>query len=113
MEASGVVTRSGLPLETNPPDLDVIGPWICGMAHADPGPPWQNGSEELFNALHFQDAEERRYQLRLYEMHYAAVRPHQGLGGLTPLQAFQRDYPLHATSRMLGTPSPYSSCQVA
>jgi transposase len=87
-----------------------------------PRSPWQNGivershrtdNEELFKVLHFQDAEERRYQLRLYEMHYAAVRPHQGLGGLTPLQAFQRDYPLHATSRMLGTPSPYSSCQGA
>ena len=74
-----------------------------------PRSPWQNGiiershrtdNEELFNEFRFADAEERRYQLRLWEMHYA-VRPHQGLGGLTPLEVYQRDYQLHAAARML------------
>jgi len=75
-----------------------------------PRSPWQNGiiershrtdNEELFNLMRFSDPEERRYQLRLWEMYYASERPHQGLGGLTPLQVYQRDYPLHASTRML------------
>lgn len=77
--------------------------------------PWQNGivershrtdNEELFNIMHFTDSEERRYQLRLFEMYYSKERPHQGLGGLTPFQVYLRDYHLHATTRMLGMPSP-------
>ena|GEM_PF-5301463 len=48
--------------------------------------------------------EERRYQHRLYEMHYNTHRPHQGLEGETPLTVYQREYPLHATTRMLGAP---------
>jgi transposase InsO family protein len=75
-----------------------------------PRSPWQNGiiershrtdNEELFEVMHFSDPEERRLQLRLWEMYYASERPHQGLGGLTPLQVYQRDYPIHSAARML------------
>lgn len=80
-----------------------------------PRSPWQNGiiershrtdNEELFDVMQFADSEERRYQLRLFEMHYSHERPHQGLNGQTPFQVYLRDYPLHATTRMLRTPSP-------
>ncbi len=75
-----------------------------------PRSPWQNGiiershrtdNEELFHDMEFADPEERRYQLRLWEMHYATERPHQGLGGLTPFEVYRRDYPLHVGTRML------------
>jgi len=75
-----------------------------------PRSPWQNGiiershrtdNEALFKVTHFADPEERRYQLRLWEMHYNNERYHQGLKGLIPLEVYQRDYPLHASSRML------------
>lgn len=76
--------------------------------------PWQNGiiershrtdNEEVFSQYHFTDPEERRYIHRLWEMEYNARRPHQGLGGDAPMSRYQRDYPLHATTRMLGPPS--------
>jgi hypothetical protein len=75
-----------------------------------PGKPWQNGiiershrtdNEELFQAMRFQDSEERRYQLRLWENSYAFQRPHQALGNRTPFDVYVSDYPLHAASRML------------
>lgn len=75
-----------------------------------PRSPWQNGiiershrtdNEELFHVLRFTDPEERRYQLRLYEMYYNTQRPHQGLDGQTPLAVFQQDYPAEASLRML------------
>jgi transposase InsO family protein len=78
-----------------------------------PRSPWQNGivershrtdNEECFHALTFRDNEERRYQHRLYEMHYNTQRPHQGLNGDTPFAVYQREYPVHATTRMLGAP---------
>ncbi len=74
------------------------------------GCPWKNGfiersnrtdNDECFDVLQFTSSEERRYQHRLWEMHYGARRPHQGLKGLTPLQVYQRDYRLHAATRML------------
>jgi transposase InsO family protein len=72
--------------------------------------PWQNGiiershrtdNEELFEAVRFQDPEQRRYQLRLWEGHYACHRPHQALGNRTPFEVYVADYPLHASTRML------------
>lgn len=75
-----------------------------------PRSPWQNGiiershrtdNEELFDVLRFSDSEERCYQLRLWEMHYATQRTHQGLGGRTPFETYLREYPLHASTRML------------
>lgn len=72
--------------------------------------PWQNGiiershrtdNEEVFGKYHFTDSEERRYIHRLWEMEYNNRRPHQGLGGDTPMAVYQRDYPLHATTRNL------------
>lgn len=72
--------------------------------------PWQNGfiershrtdNEECFQQIRFASSEERRYYHRLWEMEYNTHRPHQGIGGHTPLQLFQRDYRLHAISRMI------------
>lgn len=72
--------------------------------------PWQNGfiersnrtdNDECFNRQTFGSSEERRYQHRLWEMHYNTERPHQGLHGATPWQVFQRDYPLHAHTSAL------------
>ena len=79
----------------------------------EPGKPWQNAfiersnrtdNEELFHVLHFTSPEERRYQLWLYEAYYNRERPHQGLGGRTPLQVYQSDYLAHAFGRMFPTP---------
>jgi transposase InsO family protein len=83
-----------------------------GLLHGKSRPhsPWQNGiiershrtdNEELFELLEFQDSEERKYQLKRWEMEYNSRRPHQGLGGRTPLEVYLSDYRLHATTRML------------
>jgi transposase InsO family protein len=86
---------------------------IHGMCK--PRSPWQNGiiershrtdNEELFHILKFHDSEERRYQLRLFEMYYAYERPHQGLSGHTPSEVYLRDYPMHAAARMINAPRP-------
>jgi transposase InsO family protein len=75
-----------------------------------PFKPWQNGivershrtdNEELFHVLRFADAEERRYQLKLWEQEYNWRRPHQSLGGQTPMAVYLQEYPTHAASRML------------
>jgi len=82
------------------------------MIHGTCAPykPWQNGivershrtdNEELFHVLRFSDPEERRYQLRLWEQEYNCRRPHQALGGQTPMQVYRQLYPLHAATRML------------
>ena len=72
---------------------------------SQPGKPWQNGiiersnrtdNEELFDRLHFNSSEERRYQLWLWEAEYNTHRPHQGLGGQTPLQVYVSNYRAHA-----------------
>jgi len=69
------------------------------------GSPWQNGfiersnrtdNDECFSHQQFTSSEERQYMHRLWEMHYNTCRPHQGLGGRTPWNVFQSDYPLHA-----------------
>lgn len=76
----------------------------------DPGAPWQNGivershrtdNEELFDMMRFADSEERRYQLKLWEFEYNNLRPHQALGGRTPMEGYLEEYRLHATTRML------------
>lgn len=83
-----------------------------GFLHGQckPRSPWQNGiiershrtdNEELFNRTVFKDAEERRYQLRLWEMEYNAKRPHQGLGGKIPMEVYRSEYQIHAATRML------------
>lgn len=67
--------------------------------------PWQNGfiersnrtdNDECFSLQQFSSSEERCYIHRLWEMHYNAERPHQGLNGRTPWAVFVSDYPLHA-----------------
>jgi hypothetical protein len=88
----------------------VVDEW--GFIHGKSRPhcPWQNAmiershrtdNEELFNLIEFESPEERRYQLRLWEMWYNNHRPHQGLGGKTPMDVFKTDYQLHVVSRML------------
>jgi len=76
--------------------------------------PWQNGiiershrtdNEECFRTRYYASSEERRYYHRLWELDYNTRRPHQGLGGATPLVILCREYPLHATSMMLRKPS--------
>lgn len=78
----------------------------------EPGKPWQNAfiersnrtdNEELFGVLHFSSSEERRYQLWLYEAEYNTHRPHQGLGGRTPLEVYLSEYRAHAFGRMILT----------
>ena len=76
-----------------------------GRIHAliPKGKPWKNGfiersnrtdNENLFHVMRFMDPEERRYQLRLWEMEYNRTRPHQGIENLTPLQMAQQQHPL-------------------
>jgi transposase InsO family protein len=74
------------------------------------GCPWQNGfversnrsdNDELFDQERFDDAEHRRYRLWLWEAYYNHQRPHQSLGGRSPMDRFQQEYPLHASARML------------
>ena len=80
----------------------------CLHALIPPGKPWRNGfiersnrtdKEELFTRLRFIDAEDRRYQLKLWEMEYNHHRPHQGIGNQIPYQVYYRDYPFHAAYR--------------
>jgi len=83
-----------------------------GLTHGKckPGAPWQNGivershrtdNEELFRVMRFKDREMRRYQLKLWDFEYNTRRPHQSLGGLTPMKVYLSEYRHHATSRML------------
>jgi len=63
-----------------------------------PHSPWQNGivershrtdNEEFFHLFRFNSSEERKMRLRLWEMEYNYNRPHQGLGGVTPMKKFK------------------------
>jgi len=85
---------------------------VLGMRHGtiQSRSPWQNGfiershrteNDECFQGLRFASSEDRRYQHRLWEMGYNNTRPHQGIGNRTPLQVWQRDYRIHAVTRML------------
>ena len=83
-----------------------------GLIHGkcDRGSPWQNGivershrtdNEELFHVTRFTDPEMRRYTLKLWDFEYNTRRPHQGLGGRTPMQVYLAEYGFHAFIRML------------
>ena len=72
--------------------------------------PWRNGiiersnrtdNEECFHQIRFTSSEHRRYQHRLWEMHYNNKRPHQGLDNKTPLQIYKEHYEFHAGARNL------------
>lgn len=78
-----------------------------GRTHAliAKGQPWKNGfiersnrtdNENLFSQMRFIDAEDRRYQLRLWEMEYNFRRPHQGIGNRTPADLFREQHPMVA-----------------
>jgi transposase InsO family protein len=71
------------------------------------GKPWRNGfiersnrtdNDELFSRMRFNNSEERKYYLRLWEMHYNYHRPHQGIDNQTPFERFCLLYPYHAAS---------------
>lgn len=75
-----------------------------------PHSPWQNGiiershktdNQELFEQMRFSSSEERRYMLKLWEHEYNNRRPHQSLGGKTPMAVYLKDYRCHAATRML------------
>jgi transposase InsO family protein len=83
-----------------------------GLIHAKSrrASPWQNAfiershrtdNEECFELIEFESPEDRRLQHRLWEMEYNCHRPHQGIGGRTPMEVYRQDYRLHAASRML------------
>lgn len=65
------------------------------------GKPWRNGfiersnrtdNEALFNQIQFKCEEDRKYQLRLWEMYYNRKRPHQGIHMKTPYQVCQEQH---------------------
>ena len=48
---------------------------------------WRTLNEDLLEGTTFETAEELKEELALYLLYYNTERPHQGLGGKTPLQA--------------------------
>ncbi|MFK7971494.1 MAG: integrase core domain-containing protein [Bacteroidia bacterium] len=77
-----------------------------GIIHAliAKGKPWRNGfiersnrtdKEELFNRIRFKSEEDRKYQLRLWEMYYNSERKHQGINLKTPEQKFKEQHNLY------------------
>jgi putative transposase len=74
------------------------------------GKPWRNGfiersnrtdKEEVFTQFRFANSEERKYQLKLWEMEYNNLRPHQGLNNQIPFQVYRREYPIHLATRAI------------
>jgi len=72
--------------------------------------PWRNGiiersnrtdNDECFHQIRFTCSEDRRYQHRLWEMHYNSKRPHQGLDNKTPFQIYKEHYSFHVGARNL------------
>nr|WP_217442770.1 integrase core domain-containing protein [Myxococcus sp. CA033] len=64
-------------------------------AHIAPGKPWQNGTDESFNGRFrdeclsmewFRSRVEAKVVIEAWRQHYNLVRPHSGLGYLTPLE---------------------------
>jgi putative transposase len=73
--------------------------WIAdaniGSALIDPGKPWQNGTDESFNARFrdeclnlewFRGRREARVTIETWRRHYNQVRPHSSLGYRTPVE---------------------------
>ncbi len=69
------------------------------------GKPWKNGFIERFNRtdnenhfhkIKFIDSEDRKYQLKLWEIEYNYKRPHQGIHNLTPIQRTEQQHPIWA-----------------
>ena len=70
----------------------------------DPGKPWQNGTNESFNGMFrdeclslewFRSRREAAILVESWRTHYNAVRPHQSLAYLTPLEFKQQhSFPL-------------------
>ena len=67
------------------------------------GKPWKNGfiersnrtdKENLFDKIQFIDSEDRKYQLKLWEMEYNFQRPHQGINNLTPIDKTKEQHPI-------------------
>ena len=50
---------------------------------------WRTLNEDLLEGTTFESVEELKEELMQYLLYYNTVRPHQGLGGLTPLQALR------------------------
>ena len=50
---------------------------------------WRTLNEDLLEETTFESVEELRDELMQYLLYYNSERPHQGLGGLTPLQTLQ------------------------
>ena len=66
-----------------------------GTAHIDPGKPWQNGSNESFNGKFrdeclsmqwFKNRTDAKILIESFRREYNEIRPHSGLGQLTPNQ---------------------------
>ncbi len=50
---------------------------------------WRTLNEDVLEGTTFETAEELKEELGQYLLYYNTERPHQGLGGRTPLQALQ------------------------
>ena len=50
---------------------------------------WRTLNEDLLDGTTFESVEELKDELMQYLLYYNTVRPHQGLGGLTPLKSMQ------------------------
>ena len=50
---------------------------------------WRTLNEDLLEETTFESVEELKDELMQYLLYYNTARPHQGLGGLTPLQTLQ------------------------
>jgi putative transposase len=89
--------------------------WIVdqGIATAliDPGKPWQNGATESFNGKFrdeclslewFRSQAEAKPVIETWRKHYNEVRPHSGLGYLTPAQFVAPANPQRSVRRQAG-----------
>ena len=74
------------------------------------GKPWYNGfiersnrtdNDALFHRQEFSCSEERKYYLRLWEMHYNRERPHQSLAMRCPLDVATEQHPIRTANMAL------------
>jgi putative transposase len=70
-----------------------------GIAHIDPGKPWQNGTNESFNGKFrdeclsmewFRNRIDAKITIEQFRRQYNEVRPHSSLGQLTPAEFKQK-----------------------